>query len=495
MIRKIGSLRSLWKRLFYGCVLPVVLLYLLSNIALNSSWTKARVERALQSRTGQEWQIGTLNWTPNGNLHVRHVLAALGDGELAVEHIRLVPNWSKLGDRQLGFSSVEIENPSLDISQEWLLSKVGHVHDPMPAQEPEVDLPALANNAGLSSGESEQSAGAELADNTTGENTAQPIPLLPATGVKPAATAEANEDKEVYEYDAWLRISGASLKIRKDKRELLKIEGFSANIPYGGVDLEGDVTCAKISLVGRSLLTDSAILLHKKGPVLGLKETDLEFLGVEIKPKFQVVRGGDGFYFFADIVLPKQSVNIKVKHLDLTTGLIVQALEARVQGAGRIDKPLRWQGLAALQAVGVSVEEGHRGSLIEFDHWVAHSQLARGVVQVPKFQVMGEDLSILGNGVLTMNGIGFGVLRVVASPEKKGWIDKFTKGSQIIEGVRGEILRPLLSVDRYFMDLQIDGTIVKPIIKIDQVSDWQELWPALKRLKKFIKEERAEERQ
>lgn len=492
IIRVIWNYRRLWRGLFYWLVLPVVLLYVGSNIVLNT-YVKGRVVRSLEARTSQDWEIGTLNWTPNGNIHVHDVRAILGDGDLTVKSVLLQPNWTVIRQKRLSFTSIELDKPSLDVSNKWLLSQVEHVKDPSTVD----DTPALANN--------DQGEVAQIPDKSVDSTPAGSKPAtgsggsvasLPKTGVKPTANAKPKQETEYFEYDAWLKVSDARVLVRSDNEkfpEILNLKGITASIPYGGKDLEGEVLCEQMHLIGRSVLTDANFLVQKKRGILSLKETDVDFLGVEMKPRFQLIRGRDGMYFYADLEVPKQNAALVVKHLDLSVGAEVEELQARVQGGGRLDKPLSWRGLFGIQASRLNVAEGHRGGLVEFDNINCSAHLNRGVVRVERAEVMSEDLSLMANGVFTMNARGFGVVRVVTSPEKRGWIDKLCKGSGFFGEFRSSFMRPLNSVDRYYTDLQLDGSLFQPMMKLDQVTDWQPVWPAVGRLIQFVKDEREEE--
>jgi len=100
----------------------------------------------------------------------------------------------------------------------------------------------------------------------------------------------------------------------------------------------------------------------------------------------------------------------------------------------------------------------------------------------------------MSNGVLKMNGDGYGVVRLMMLPEKSGWINKLASGSGFFAGLRGSPMQPFETKDLYYMDLKMDGSILSPMMMLDKKTDWQPLWPAIIRLQSFIKEERLEEK-
>ena len=92
-----------------------------------------------------------------------------------------------------------------------------------------------------------------------------------------------------------------------------------------------------------------------------------------------------------------------------------------------------------------------------------------------------------------MNGYGFGICRFVASGEKKDWVNKIQGGSHMVQGVSGGLMRPFETSDVYYMDVELDGTVLNPMIRVANVSEWQPLWDAVIRLKEFVKNERQED--
>lgn len=486
--------RRVWRFLFFWLLLPLLGLFLLSNIILNSQWSRGRVTQALEARSGVPWELNTLNWTPNGHVHVHGLRAELGDGALAVEHVRFVPNWAQLRQKKLGFSSIVVESPSLDVSHEWLLecaSSLGIEPSKTPGStQPKSDVAEVADAkvdpalAGLDA--------SPVPPHTDAVSAGGGDPL-PATGVKPSNAASVSQEKEFYEFDARLRVINGAVRVRSAEGELVAVDGIRANVPYGGVDLEGEVFCESVKILGRTLLNEGEVQLRKKGPVLGIKETDLQLLGVEMKPVFNLIKGAHGLYFLAGLDLPEQQVNLLFKHLDLSVRVTVEDLQARMQFAGLVARPIGWRGIAGIRSKEINVREGHRGSLLHFDQSFAEAALYQGAMRMPRAEMTGEDISLLSNGVVAMNGRGFGVVRVMSSPEKKGWIDKFSKGSGIFPEARSHIMRPLHSGDLYFVDAHLDGPVFQPMVKLDQLTGWTPLWDEIARILTFVRDERSEE--
>lgn len=496
-----GLINSLWKRrrllrnLLYWTCGPFAVVYLGGNIVLNSSWAKRKVAEKLEVRIGGAWEIDTLHCGLNGSLNVHDLHGDLGRGFVNVEHIVFSPNWSLIKDKRLGFKSIEVRNPVADLSEEWLRGLVGKVAQPSaPADTQLAQNETTPSDTVLDEQPAESVISSDsgviplgVADKSE--------PQGSAIGVRPSGGAEPKKQIEVFEHDAWLNVSGGELRVRgKSGNVLVELAGVNADVPYGGQDLEGKVACALFRTKGANVLQDASFIIQKKGPNILLKETDLHVLGLQLRPALRVARGIDRrFYFLADLQAKPQNAELTIHRNDFAVSTGVENFQMRIRGGGRIDKPLTWIGEAFLQTGVVRVKESHRESEVFFEGAQSLARLQRGVLHVPGFELRGEDISIMANGALLMDARGFGVVRLVTSPEKKGWIDKLTQGSRVFQNVRGSIMSPLDTVDRFYLDLEFDGTVFEPAMRVNGKTDWQPVWATLEQLSSFVKEERLEE--
>ncbi len=142
--------RRLWLRVVLAVILIAPLLvFLLSNAWLQTSWGKNWVAQQISQRTGIPVQISGAGWLPGGQVWINdlQVLApspSLQDPSTPLLHIRCVsirPAWSAWlrGSRKI--SDVHLTAPRLHISLETLKSIL-----PAPAATPPATPPTVAEN-------------------------------------------------------------------------------------------------------------------------------------------------------------------------------------------------------------------------------------------------------------------------------------------------------------------------------------------------------------
>ena len=475
--------------------MPIVLLFTLGNIALNSHWTKDCVTSFLEQKTGEIWKIGTLTFAPNGVLHIYSIESQLAEGEVLVKHVSVRPNYALALKKQIRFSEVCIEQPEVTLTDAWILEKLEtKIQDPI--EEPIVAALETKENPGrkVAVGGVEPVENPVAGYDNRGES-AEPTVAVKKIEVKPNESSPpvGNHDPTDF-HESWLRVRGAKLNIVSKYGDVLVIDGVEADLPVGGKNLTGELAWNGLSMFDRELVSGGAIKIEKKGPILSVKETEVDFFGIKLQPDIYLGQSPQGPMFHIDMQIPEQSVEELFTHLDLMVGLSVGNIAGRMQLAGFVNHPFTWRGIADVRALNIEAKEGHRGTTAHFDSFLFRSLLNRGVVQSPNIQLRGEEVTLMSNGVLHMNGDGYGVVRLIMLPEKSNWVNKLASGSGFFDGLRGSPMEPFETKDLYYMDVKIDGSILSPMMMIDKKIDWQPLWPAIIRLQSFIKEERLEEK-
>ncbi len=475
--------------------MPIFLIFTLGNIALNSHWTKGCVTSFLEQKTGEVWEIGTITLAPNGVLHIYSIESQLDEGEVLVKHISVRPNYVLALKKRLRFSEVCIEQPEITLTDAWILEKLAtQVQDP-------VDGPIVAALETKKTPSREvveggtESVTHPVTDVRNSGESSDPIVAVKKIEVTPneSSTPVGNHDPADF-YESWLRVRGAKLNIVSKYGDVLVIDGVEADLPVGGKDLTGELAWNGISMFDREIVNGGSIKIEKKGPILSVKETEVDFFGIKLQPDIYLGQAPQGPVFHIDMNIPEQRVEELFTHLDLTVGLSVDNIVGRMQLAGLVNHPSTWRGVADVRAVDIEAKEGHRGTTAHFDSFLFQSLLDRGVVQSPNIELRGEDITLMSNGVLRMNGDGYGVVRLIMLPEKKEWINRLANGSGFFDGLRGSAMQPFETKDIYYMDVKVDGSILSPMMMLDKKTDWQPLWPAIIRLQSFIKEERLEEK-
>ncbi len=479
-----------WRRLFCWVVVPLFVLFTLFNVVLNSSWMKGRVAEELERRTQERWSIGTLTYSLTGNLHCYDLDSRMEEGGVHVAHIVVRPNYSLLFDGRLRLSSVEIEQPKVVLSYAWLLESLrwkSTIQDAPVLAASDRNTPSTATDK-----EREQ-------ESTKFIGGADAVVANPTGAAKKIDVKTGGEQKTVGNhdpddlYESWVKISNARVVVKGGESSLLVLDGLNADLPVGGKELLGELSWRGLSLFGREVVGQGKFRVAKNGPLLSVKETEVDFFGVQLRPDIYMGRSPHGAVFHIDMLIPEQAVTEIFTHLDSTVDLSVERVAGRMQLAGLMAHPMTWRGVADVRAEGVRVVEGHRGTSAYFENFVYQSYLSRGVVETPELRLQGEDIAVMSNGLLRMDGLGFGVVRLVTSPEKRDWVEKLVSRSQVFERMKGGAMRSLVTNDLFYLDLNIDGNVLDPMIQLDHKTDWQPLWPAVGRLRDFMKAERLEE--
>ena len=116
-------------------VLLVLLLYGASNLWLSSGWGTGLAEDKLKERTGLDWEVGSMTWSPwNGftindaqMLQPEELRAELTEPVVLVDRIRVKPYWTQLLRGRTRPKEVSIDSPELTISVEMLASLASRI--------------------------------------------------------------------------------------------------------------------------------------------------------------------------------------------------------------------------------------------------------------------------------------------------------------------------------------------------------------------------------
>lgn len=481
----LGKYRSILWRLSLKLVLGGGLCYLLSNIVLNSSWSRQYLADKLSQRTGLDWQIDTANWTPNGKLHLIGVSAPLGDGSVVVGKVDVVPRWGELVNKRLNFKEVLLTDCKIELSLEWLREQMAsQSSSALPLIPPDRSLPPAI--AGGSSTKQRRKPPSNKPNTSKPKLNRQPVTQAPD---HPSAIKQT----ELVSLERRVKIDNLKLTVSRAGKELLEIDGLSADIPFGGSKAEGGIRWEEVKLLDQQLSHQGEVPLQWKKELLQLPVTELSGLGIDSLADMQLKRSQGKWLFAAQWRVPRQKLEQLNQFGSFSLDLSAELLEGGGRMGGILTEPTRWRGGFAGRFSGLQLREGHRGGLVAFDRGFVRGELAGGRCIVPEFTMIGEDMALLGNGVMHTNTYGYAVLRLVCSPEKAEWMDTLQKGAYFFERKRHTIFRDLDSNDRQFIDVRFDGALAEPMMRLEEFGDWQPFYEALQRLCTFTREEREED--
>jgi len=472
--------RRRWLRRLLYCLIFVPLgLFLCSNIFLNSRWLKGKVEKRLETKTGISWEIGTLNWTPNGVVHVYNAKARLGEGELSIDQIDIKPIISDGISGDLRFREVVVDKPRLELELNWLRNEL---EKRVPVEVPKVkpkSKPLVAVH--------------------------KPKPITPNSGkvvesVKPIEKKEEAEVKEdlvspkvVLERDfpRWLRVNGAEVVLKDRGSILLEVNGVDVDLPLSGEGEKGEVSLKSVSVLNKKLLGKEKVSFDRVGGDFAFDDIGC-IMGVSYYFSMRVKLIGRNAYFLAKTKVMEQDVLLEEKVEGVGFAFGAEGLRGEGLVKGDLAKPSSWKGVATCFADRVHLVEHHREGSVDMNLKFL-GKLERGFFWVPEFRMWSENISVLGNGYARMNGKVTGVTRVIGSRDAVGWITEVQHGVELFQGERYSLVSQWDNPDRYYVDFKIDGPVQELEWKAEGVSDWEKFWPAVGKMKQFIREERLED--
>jgi hypothetical protein len=118
-----------------------------------------------------------------------------------------------------------------------------------------------------------------------------------------------------------------------------------------------------------------------------------------------------------------------------------------------------------------------------------------GTFQVVDARLLSERLSFLGNAIVVPDGRVRGVLRIVADRESATAITRLAVGSLLSQGWTRSWFKPLITPDRKFRDLHVEGTLSKAMIDVGRKGEELEVPQAWDRMIAFVRNEEKETEQ
>jgi hypothetical protein len=195
-----------------------------------------------------------------------------------------------------------------------------------------------------------------------------------------------------------------------------------------------------------------------------MEEEAIEVTGLKLRFRSQLApkQGKDGnFPYFVEGVMDPQQVE-SVEWLErLGLKLSARKMMARFKLMGLSTNPATWKGELLVLGEGISVGAPQRGQHVVFDVMHFPAALRGGRLYWNGFKMVGEDLSLLGNGRISMSGGIVAVTRLVASPEIAV---EMTKGLHNAGIAEDRWWYDFGTPDRQARDLTVSGRLNDPVV-------------------------------
>ena len=442
------------KRGLVGLALLPILAFGASNWWLGGPWGCRFLETKIQARCGGlPTHIGTASWSPWNGVTLTEVevsqpeplQARVGQPVLRIDSVHVEPIWQALLERRLSVRAITLERPRLVLAVEMLAQ-----HAQQAAPPPGGDVALNPEPA------------------TTPPAAQAPPPPATTPPAPPAAPAAPPPSRPT----GWLKLRFASFQLVSAgvPQPILRLDDLSGDIPLDGDPAKSMVRLGSLEAGGQRLITELDVPLAWRFPVLEMApvSTTVNGLALRLAGKFALAKG---LPLHLAMQLPEQAFSAAVPVNDIAVSIGKGVVNAQFHGLLLL--PGSWQG--DLIADGEAVTVKHREASESFGIGHCGAILRGGILSCVDARLLGDDLSLLGNGTLLADGRLAGVVRLVAAPDR---------ASGLVRGLfpalaTAPALTPLNTDQRSAFDLSLFGTVQEPQLQLGENGPTMSLREAL----------------
>ena len=467
-------------------IVPLLVLSLgllvVSNLVLQTSVAQNWVERKLERRSGFEWNIGSLSWTPWTGIQIRDATAELRNREsgmtdrpLCRVDVDVQIYWDTLLTGVVGLRELRLRQGTIAIPVELLALLPGEeVPEKKSTPSPERSLkPEGAKRDPGSQPRKKQSES------------------HPARGRK--------DDRPPANRPFRIIIDRCEVGIYSNKDQGkggFILQNLRGELPLQGEDAPGWIECDGLALGGQVLGDPWQSRVEWRRPLLLFPSTEFEWEGLLVRSEGSIRMRGTP-RFLIKIEAPAGPVRMSRLPMAVWSGMEVEAARVHMQGSlgGTLTSLASWRGDLKVNASRLGLTHMGRGDKMEFEHGSLTASLRSGALQVIDTRLQSEQLSFLGNGVIVPDGRVRGVLRVVADHDHAAVLTRFAVGAMLTGGWTRSWLTPLETPDRYYRDIQLQGTLDRAVVDVGRKGEELEVSQVWNRMVAFVKNETEETEQ
>ncbi len=445
----LSLLRRWRKRLIWTTLLTPLLAVLLSNAWLFSPWGRSYVARKISARTGVEATVSGAWWIPGGQVKIFDIVllqppalrATLSEPLATVKCLTLQPHWKQLLRGKRDFFSCQVDAPDIVVTIEMLQQLLAAKSPsfiqsaPPPDGSPPPPTPP-----------------ADIAQNPSPSTP----PVAPTPQPAPEAPPVADAPAPVPLPESWFYLRNARIRLihAGSGKSLLDLRDLTMDVPVEGPQATGRFAFSSLEALGQPLFDKTEIPLAWKPPVLHIGSTTLDVAGLPLRCEVQIAKEA-GMPFQAMI----QQDPIAWQAGSLFQSAKVQSLH---RAGGFLLAPSSWRGESILFAQTPRLSLGSMSK--DFQLLQAHIILVGGALQCSDFRLVGDEISLLGNGAILADTQLLSVLRVVASPRDAAFVE--TMLSRINPDIP-QRLPPFGNEDRRGADFLFGGSLFHTWLSLD----------------------------
>lgn len=444
--KKRRGIRRWWWVPLVIVILPVGL-FLLSNLALSSPWGCRWIAAKIERRIGLEARLASTAWSPWSGVTLRSLellqppplRTAVPESLLKIQEVRLTPVWRAWLRGRIEIQAITLDRPRVVFPVELIshFAKSSPPAAPAPAPPsgaPSPPPPPVAAQPGP---------------------TTPPSPAPPPTEVAKVPPVPTGPSRPT----GWLHLKDASFTLvhAGSQRRALDLSAISGSIPIAGDNAQSTLEFDRISAMGVEIIPPFKASLDWTAPRLTLKPLDVEVLGYACKFAGQV-----GMFSNLPIAieaqLPRQV--LKPIHLPWNGQAFAEGIAANARFRGLAFAPGTWQGELIAESAAPTVRIAEQEA--KFDRGRSVTVLRGGAISCVDARLISDQLSLLGNATVLVDGRLAAAARVVAPPDTAGAI-----ANRLFPNVPGT--RPLTALStpqRVAFDLEALGNFNQLFLRL-----------------------------
>lgn len=483
----VSSLRFRFVKIALWILLIPVVLFLLSNLWLGSSWGRGVAEDKLKKRTGMDWEVQSITWSPWNGVTIKKAVvlqpqelrAQMNEPLLTVAQINVKPYWTKLIRGKISASEVAIVSPQFTVAVEMLAALVAdqgqRVMVPQPSKV--TRQPKTTKSEELSKKQKPQ----KPKRNQLANNKNKPVTKEKKSPQRPPA----QDPMRIMVKNASIRVISAAKGI-----DLVESSAMDLDVPISGEDAKGSIKIGELKVPGVPSVSGIEQELVWRRPYLEIEEQALELGGIHMRYSSQLGMLS-GIPFLAQLVMEPQ----KIEHIDLLDRFALDVKSDRAAGRfnviGSLVNPMSWRSSMIVMSDRLSVIERHGGHQLHFDEFSIPAIFQHGTLSWSSVRMIGEDISLLGNGRISPADGITSVTRVVAAPELAKELHGAMIGACLVR--HRPWWKNLDTPDRKYRDVYITGPLSNPNIDLGAKHRDLSLWQTISAVLRFIRIEMKEE--
>jgi hypothetical protein len=294
-----------------------------------------------------------------------------------------------------------------------------------------------------------------------------PTPTEPTTPPAPAPTPVTEGPNR------WLRCHHGSWRLRSaaSGRDLFAAREIDLAIPFAGSPTTGHLRLASLTAFGQPALEDFEREISWEAPVLTVETepTATPVAGVQLRFGGQLALI-PGLPVTMGVEMPRQQLSLPVPALDLTATSPEAGGQARFYGY--LLAPGSWHGDLLVAAATPEVRRPAR--TFSFDRGGCAAVIRGGTLSCVDARLVGEELSLLGNGTLYADGRLGAVVRIAAPPRTA-----LAAAAGVFPGLDFQPqTTPLSSPQRVALDISLTGTLAAPLVRVGDGAPFLPLNPS-----------------